>query len=86
MCGLPDGHNTNYFLAFNLEDRIDPQKILDRQRHHTPRYTARAARYIDEIKAGNGRNNTYHAGAYLYNGLHEGAIQSALAIKSLFGL
>ena len=86
LCGLPDGHNTNYFLAFNLEDRIDPQKILDRQRHHTPRYTARAARYIDEIKAGNGRNNTYHAGAYLYNGLHEGAIQSALAIKSLFGL
>jgi predicted NAD/FAD-binding protein len=86
LCGLPDGHNTNYFLAFNLEDRIDPQKILDRQRHHTPRYTARAAAYIDEIKAGNGRNNCYHAGAYLYNGLHEGAIQSALAIKSLFGL
>jgi predicted NAD/FAD-binding protein len=41
---------------------------------------------IDKIKAGNGRNNTYHAGAYLYNGLHEGAIQSALAIKSQFGL
>ncbi len=86
LCGLPDGHNTNYFLAFNLEDRIDPQKIIDRQRHHTPRYTARAAVQIDKIKAGNGKNNTCHAGAYLYNGLHEGAIQSALAIKSLFGL
>jgi predicted NAD/FAD-binding protein len=86
LCGLPDGHNTNYFLAFNLEDRINPRKILDRQRHHTPRYTTRAAAFIDEIKAGNGRNNCYHAGAYLYNGLHEGAIQSALAIKSLFGL
>ena len=86
LCGLPEGHNTNYFLAFNLEDRIDPKKILDRQRHHTPRYTARAAAYIDEIKAGNGRNHTCHAGAYLYNGLHEGAIQSALAIKTLFGL
>jgi predicted NAD/FAD-binding protein len=86
LCGLPDRHNTNYFLAFNLEDRINPQKILDRQWHHTPCYTARAAATIDEIKAGNGRNNCYHAGAYLYNGLHEGAIQSALAIKSLFGL
>ena len=86
LCGLPDGHNTNYFLAFNLEDRIDPQKILDRQRHHTPLYTARAVAHIHEIKAGNGRNNTCHVGAYLYNGLHEGAIQSALAIKSLFGL
>ena len=60
--------------------------VLERQRHHTPRYTARAVASIDEIKAGNGRNNTYHAGAYLYNGLHEGAIQSALAIKSQFGL
>jgi predicted NAD/FAD-binding protein len=85
LCGLPDGHDTNYFLAFNLEDKIDTQKILDRQRHHTPLYTARAAAHIDEIKAGNGRNNCYHAGAYLYNGLHEGAIQSALAIKSMFG-
>ena len=86
LCGLPDDHDTHYFLAFNLEDRIDPQKILDRQRHHTPGYTARSVASIDEIKAGNGRNNTYHAGAYLYNGLHEGAIQSALAIKSQFGL
>jgi len=86
LCGLPEGFNTNYFLAFNLEDRIDPKKILDRQRHHTPLYTARAAAFIDEIKAGNGKNNIYHAGAYLYNGLHEGAIQSALAIKALFSL
>ena len=86
LSGLPNGHNTNYFLAFNLEDRIDPRKILDRQQHHTPRYNARAAAYLDEIKAGNGRNSTCHAGAYLYNGLHEGAIQSALAIKSLFGV
>jgi len=84
LCGLPDGHDTNYFLAFNLEDRIDPRKILDRQRHHTPRYTAQAVASVNEIKAANGRNNTYYAGAYLYNGLHEGAIQSALAIKSLF--
>ena len=84
LCGLPDGHGTNYFLAFNLEDRIDPRKILDRQRHHTPLYTAQAVASVNEIKAANGRNHTYYAGAYLYNGLHEGAIQSALAIKSLF--
>jgi predicted NAD/FAD-binding protein len=84
LCGLPESHDTNYFLAFNLEDRIDPQKILDRQRHHTPLYTTRAVASVDEIKAANGRNNTYYAGAYLYNGLHEGAVQSALAIKSLF--
>ncbi len=86
LCGLPEDHDTQYFLAYNLEDRIDPQKILDRQRHHTPLYTVTAAAFVDEIKAANGRNHTYHAGAYLYNGLHEGAIQSALAVKSLFGV
>ena len=82
LCGLPDGHETNYFLAYNMEDRIDPLKILDRQTHHTPLYTSRAVAFIDEIKACNGSNNTFHAGAYLYKGLHEGAIQSALAVKS----
>ena len=86
LCGLPQDHDMNYFLAYNLEDRIDPKKILDRQQHHTPLYTVAATAFVDEIKAANGRNHTYHAGAYLYNGLHEGAIQSALAVKSLFGL
>ena len=32
----------------------------------------------------NGLHNTCYAGAWLYNGLHEGAIQSALAVKAHF--
>lgn len=83
LCGLPRDHGSHYFLAYNLDDRIDPEKILDRQRHHTPFYTAQAVAFVEQIKKDNGRNNTCHAGAYLYNGLHEGAIQSALAIKAL---
>ena len=80
LVGLPDDRGPHYFLGYNLEDRIDPGKILHKQEHHTPLYTVEAARHIDEIKVGNGRNHTYHAGAYLYDGLHEGAIQSAMAI------
>ncbi len=84
LIGLDDGHPVSYFLAYNLEDMIAPEKIIDRQQHHTPWYTARATAHIGDIKAMNGDNRTYHAGAYLYNGLHEGAIQSALAIRDLF--
>ena len=83
LCGLPRDHGTHYFLAYNLEDRINHEKILDRQRHHTPFYTVQAVAFVEQVKNNNGRNNTCHAGAYLYNGLHEGAIQSALAIKAL---
>lgn len=83
LCGLPRDRGTQYFLAYNLEDRIDPKTILDRQRHHTPYYTPQAVAFVDQIQRENGRNNTFHAGAYLYNGLHEGAIQSALAVKAL---
>jgi predicted NAD/FAD-binding protein len=85
LCGIPENSGTDYFLAYNLEDRIDPEKILHRQDHHTPLYTEDAARSVSEIRTGNGRNNTYFAGAFLYNGLHEDAIRSASAVKSLFG-
>jgi predicted NAD/FAD-binding protein len=83
LCGLPEDHATRYFLAYNMEDRIDPDKILHRQRHRTPLYTTDAHRHIDAIKAANGRNNTFFAGAYLYNGLHEGAARSAVALRAL---
>jgi predicted NAD/FAD-binding protein len=84
LCDVPVDRG-RYFLAFNLEDRISADRILDRQQHHTPLYTAAAIESVDEIKACNGQLDTYYAGAFLYNGLHEGAIQSAQAIRDLLG-
>jgi predicted NAD/FAD-binding protein len=83
LCDIEENSGVDYFLAYNLEDRINPAKIIDRQKHHTPLYTAQAMQSVDRIKAANGRNNTWHAGAYLANGLHEGAIQSAQAVKKM---
>lgn len=80
LCDIPASSGVDYFLAYNLEDRIDPATIIDRQRHHTPLYTAQAMESVDLIKAANGNNNTWFAGAYLSNGLHEGAIQSAFRV------
>ncbi len=85
LCGVPKNHAAAYYLAYNLTERINPDKIIHAQQHHTPLYTVEAFKYREEIKAANGENHTYHAGAYLDNGLHEGAIVSAVAASRLLG-
>lgn len=83
LCGI---HTTRrYSLAFGLESAIDPQQIVHIQHHHTPKYTVDSFHYRDEIVATNGEHLTYHAGAYLADGLHEGAISSAMRVAELIG-
>ena len=84
LCGLKS--STHYNLAFNLESLIDKKLIVHSQEHNTPLYTVEAFHYRDEIIKMNGENNTYHAGAYLQDGLHEGAITSATQAAQLIGL
>jgi predicted NAD/FAD-binding protein len=83
LCGITS--SVQYSLAFNLNDFIGSTKILHIQEHHTPLYTVEAFRYRNEIIRTNGENNTYHAGAYLGDGLHEGAITSAFWVGQLIG-
>ncbi|HIA46512.1 MAG TPA: FAD-dependent oxidoreductase [Candidatus Hydrogenedentes bacterium] len=83
LLGLSESEPTKYNLAYNLDEKIDPEKILHVQEHHTPLYTVDALESRDEIIETNGANNTYHAGAYLYDGLHEGAVRSALTVAQL---
>jgi len=75
----------HYFLSFQLEELIAKDCIIHTQKHHTPLYTTESFRYRDEVVATNGENNTYHAGAYLGDGLHEGAIASAFRVAQLIG-
>lgn len=84
LCGLPETA-PHYNLAYNLTEWIDPSQIIQTQQHHTPLYTVDAMRYRDEVVETNRENHTYHAGAYLGNGLHEGAISSGLAVSRLLG-
>jgi uncharacterized protein len=83
LCGLP--WSAQYSLSFNLESLIDPAQIIHVQQHHTPLYTVAAFRDRPEIIETNGENRTYHVGAYLGNGLHEGAITSAIQVAQLIG-
>lgn len=83
LCGISSSEK--YFLSFQLENIIHEDKIIHVQKHHTPFYTTEAFQYRDEVIATNGENNTYHAGAYLGDGLHEGAIASAVKVAQLIG-
>ncbi|MEB3289774.1 MAG: FAD-dependent oxidoreductase [Leptolyngbya sp.] len=83
LCGLPA--EPAYYLAFNLEKGIAPEKIIHRQPHHTPLYTLEAFRSVDEVRATNGDHKTYHVGAYLGDGLHEGATTSAMQVARAIG-
>lgn len=73
----------HYFLSFQLEELIARDSIIHIQEHHTPLYTTESFQYRHEVVATNGENNTYHAGAYLGDGLHEGAIASAFRVAQL---
>ncbi|ESA34448.1 nad fad-binding protein [Leptolyngbya sp. Heron Island J] len=81
LCDVKSGQC--YSLAFNLANLIDKDKIIHIQEHHTPLFTTESFHYRDEIVETNGENNTYHAGAYLGDGLHEGAVTSAMGVAQL---
>lgn len=83
LCGISSP--PHYSLAFRMEELIRDDRVIHVHTHHTPLYTVEAFRYRDEIIAANGENRTYHAGAYLGEGLHEGAVTSALRVAELIG-
>ena len=83
ICGLTGA--TRYFLAFGLDDAIAPERVVARVAHHTPHYDVAALRSRRQVIACNGFHHTYHAGAWLYDGLHEGAIRSGRAVADLIG-
>lgn len=85
LCGLDGQTQDHYSLAYNLEQSIDSKKIIDVQHHISPNYNVEAIHYRQEVKETNGENNTCHAGAYLYDGLHEGAITSGFVVSELLG-
>lgn len=85
LCGIEGQTDIDYSLAYNLQQQIDPEKVIDVQHHASPYYNVEAIRYRQEVIQTNGENHTYHVGAYLYNGLHEGAVTSAFVVSELLG-
>jgi predicted NAD/FAD-binding protein len=85
LCGVPDGDGRSYGLAFGLEDEIDPGTVMHVQEHLVPAFTLDSLRSREEIKASSGRRGIWYAGAWLGDGLHEGAVASAVAVSKGLG-
>jgi predicted NAD/FAD-binding protein len=85
LAGLPPDHAVDYGLAFGLDAEIDPARVLLRQPHHTAAFSVAAIEHRDEVRACNGQRRTWHVGAWLGDGLHEGAACSALAVSRALG-
>lgn len=80
---LPPKHP--YSFAYGLDPLISRADVLNTQNHAVPTYTPSAYAQRKAISALNGRRDTYFVGAYLGNGLHEGAVRSAIKVSQLLG-
>jgi uncharacterized protein len=74
-----------YNFSAHMEDEIEPDRILDQQDHVTPIFHVDSSIYRHQVRKANGRNHTYYVGAYLIDGLQEGAITTAMEVAALLG-
>ncbi len=77
--------NKNYSFAYNLDEAISKGSILNEAKHTVPLYSKNHDSKIKQIETINGHNRTYYTGAYLGNGLHEGAAESAMRVAFKLG-
>ncbi len=73
-----------YLVSLNMEDSIDPSKIIKTIHYHHPIYTQASDYARTRHHEINGKNRSYFCGAYWRNGFHEDGVWSALeALKPL---
>lgn len=72
----------HYSFSYNLDEVILKDSIIHEANHIVPHYTKAYDGKTEMLHEINGNLNTFYAGAYLGNGLHEGAIDSAISISA----
>lgn len=85
LCGLPPGLPRTPGLAFHLDAEIDPARVLWRQTHDVGVYDVAGMANRGEVIATQGHRATWYAGAWLGDGLHEGAFASAVEVARGLG-
>jgi len=85
LCTVPATWPARPGLAFGLEDEIDPAKVYATVEHDVAMYDVPAMAHREEVTATQGWRQTWYAGAWLGDGLHEGAFVSALQVAAALG-
>ena len=70
------------FVSLNPARDVDPDKIYDEKTFRHPVFDLAALKAQDRIKAIQGQNQTWFAGAYLRHGFHEDGFASAVRVAS----
>ena len=73
-------------VSLNMEERINPEKVLKRIVYHHPVYTAQTVESQNRKDEISGVNDTYYAGAYWKYGFHEDGVVSALDVCKKLGV
>jgi predicted NAD/FAD-binding protein len=85
LAGLPTETPPHYSLAYGLDQFLDERSVIHRQRHDVAIYSDRALASRAAIDRAQGERSTYVVGAFLGDGLHEGAVRSALHVADRLG-
>jgi predicted NAD/FAD-binding protein len=75
----------DYCVTLNLDERIDPKKVVKVIDYSHPEYSREAVATQAALPSLNGRRHTYFAGSYFRYGFHEDAVFSATLVGQAFG-
>jgi len=71
--------DTTFCVTLNASEAIDERKIIERFNYSHPVFSLQGIEAADRIKALNGLNRSWFAGAWLGNGFHEDGVVSGKA-------
>lgn len=75
-----------FLVSLNLDEQIDPAKILNRYTYDHPLYTPASVTAQSRYEEINGVDRIHYAGAYWGFGFHEDGVNSALAACAPLGV
>lgn len=75
-----------FLVSLNMDDMIDPQKIIKHIPYDHPVYNYSAVHSNSRWSEISGKDRIHYCGAYWGNGFHEDGVKSALNVAKCFGI
>lgn len=80
------GAPEKFLVSLNMDDMIDPKKVIKKIPYHHPVYSLEAVKSQKAWGTISGKDRIHFCGAYWGNGFHEDGVKSALAVTRSLGV